>query len=110
MGSPIIMQAAGFSVPVLIRLPKFRGGVGMFFTLVGSSTGLYTVQVTGDPPQGPPNVLNPLGGLTNWNNLALLTNMTTSQNSNLVFPCSAVRVWLQQITGSFAWTLVQVEG
>lgn len=102
----ISMTAAGVSDPIRINLKKFHFGVGLIFIIDSGITCNCSVQVTGDPVdkgigsgtsgQGPfPDV-----GPRHWALHDTLQNMTASQNSSLRFPCTAVRILVNSLSGS----------
>lgn len=93
------LTAAGFSDPIPIDLRRFHMGVGLIATLSG--TGLYTVQVSGDDPRA---------GFTHWNDHDLMNGLSASQNGNLAFPVTAVRLNATSLTGTLTLSVIQPIG
>ena len=98
----IATQAASNIIPINLR--KFSNGVGLVLTISGTLTA--SVQVTGDDVQGRDYV--PSAG--NWNEHDTLTNLTTSDNGNLAFPVTAVRLNVSAWTsGSATLSVIESE-
>lgn len=57
--------------------------LGLICTLSAGASLTYSVQVTADPPGSP---------IVNWNPHDVLTALTASANSNILYPVTAVRL------------------
>lgn len=77
-------------------------GVGVYVTINGTAT--CTVQISPDPlPVWPPV---PTLILPDWNNHDVLVNITTSSQSNIAFPFTAMRLVCNPLTGTAILSLV----
>ena len=101
----VTMTAVGTSTPIVINLAQFHYGVGIIVHIYDGASALYDVQVTGWDPTDP-------AGLRHWNLHDILQGMSTSGNSNLLFPVTAVRLNVQSIStgGSVFMSVVQAGG
>ena len=63
--------------------------LGLICTLSATASLTYSVQVTGD---------NPEGTIVNWNNHDVIVNATTSLNSNIAYPVSGIRLQVTSFT------------
>lgn len=99
------LTAAGTSNNLYAGTPghPFSGnGVGIYVTITGSGT--CTVQVSPDPIlvfPPPPNL-----NLADWNNHDVLVNLTSSAQSNIAYPFTALRLVCNPLTGSAVLSLV----
>ncbi len=89
----------GATTPIPIDLAKFRYGVGLIATVTGSAT--YDVEVTGDRPSR--------SAFANWNKHDLMKSLSASQNGNLAYPVTAVRLYITATTGSVTLSVVQAD-
>ena len=73
--------------------------LGLICTVSATAALTYSVQVSGD---------NPEQNVVNWNNHDVIVNATTSLNSNIAYPVSAVRLNVTSYTsGSVNLAVVQ---
>lgn len=76
------------SGPIWIRPTKSQfyapASIGLFCTLSSGASLTYSVQVTGDPPGS--------SDPTNWIDHDVLTGLTASKISNILYACSAIRL------------------
>ena len=86
-----------------INLATFRHGVGLILTFQPGAFGTVNAQVSGDDPQQ-------AGGISNWNLHDVLQALTTSANSNLAYPVTAMRLQSGGFTGTAVLSIVQVRG
>lgn len=98
MANPAVvtLSAVGQSNWIPINLNAFNNGVGIICVVQGSPTVNYDVQVTGDRINSniPPNqVPTHVGLLDNMNGLS------GSKNGSLAYPCTAVRLNINSISG-----------
>lgn len=84
----------GATAAIGLDLTLFKWGVGILVTIPPGTTANYTVQVSGDN-----NLVPATGTFANWNNHDVLVNQTASANSNLEFPCTGIRLFLNSING-----------
>ena len=98
----VTATTTGATQPIVLDLLKFQHGqgVGVVITVPSGASANYTVQVTGD------NVQFGGGIPTNWNALDdCLVNANTSQNSNIAFPVTAVRLNVASLSAGGSITL-----
>lgn len=88
MGTQIVTASVtGPTAPIGLDTLKWENGqgYGLISTVSSGATTEYTVEVTGDDIR--------YGTPTHWNPLDTnLTQATTSQNSNIAFPVTAIRL------------------
>lgn len=98
-----LVTTAGAQTPIVISMAKFRRGVGLIYTVVGTTVAVASVEVSGD---------NPKFAITHWNLHDLMQAMATSGNGNLAYPVSAVRLNVASLSvgGSVNFAVVQVDG
>ncbi len=99
--SVTVTSTALTSEIIPIDLHRFRYGVGIVVTIPDQSSGNYDVQVTGDDLS--------LGAPTRWNKHDILQSISTSKNSNLAYPVTAVRLKANSVSGSIVMSVIQAE-
>ena len=77
--------------PIEIIPSQWFAGVGILVTIPNGVIATYTVQISGDSPH-----VNP----TNWNNHDVLTNQSSSANSNLAYPATWLRLNVTAYSGA----------
>ena len=99
----VTLTAVGSSGWIPIDLAGFHAGLGLIATFkangVQGASCLYNVEVTGDKLTGP---------ITHVNLHDTLNNKSSSANSSLAFPCTAIRITATQLTAGADLTLAVV--
>lgn len=86
--------------PVNAQLIRNGAGVGLILNFSSGAIATASVQVTGSQDPGSSTAV--------WNNHDYLVNETGSQNGNIIFPVTAVRLYLSAYTsGTITLDLVQ---
>lgn len=99
---------AGPSAATIVDLRRFHFGVSIICTISPGGTASYWVELTGDPQEIP---------FVNWNTHDILgggtyppTPVTTSANTNLAFPATAVRLNCTALSGTLTMSVVTAIG
>ncbi len=104
MSQTVTRTTVGPGPWMLINLNAFNLGVGLIATLSAGGVATYSIEVTGQDPKFPGFNTNPLA-----NGMDTMTNLTTSKNGSLAYPCTAMRINIASITAPASVSLSIVQ-
>lgn len=84
-------QSVSIAVPMKTQFYQGQGGISMLLSFSSGAVLTGGVQVSNDPLANPQNTAA-VQATAQWNNHDILTALTASKNSSMVFPVYAVRL------------------